>query len=250
MHYKIAGILNVTPDSLSDGGLYYSSEEAVAHARKLISDGAHIIDVGADSTRPGSVCVGADEEIKRLERVLSELRKLNIPFGVDTHHGEVARIALSFGAQYINDISGGYDHSLLEVVSEYNNAEIVLMHSRLISPHVFGEDPVGDIVETIVKSLHSIVKRAESYNIKKENIILDTGMGGFISSNPSHSFELISRYKEVTDDFSQKFMLGISRKGFLGREKSIEEKDLLSKELSLVPLKTGCVKYLRVHEVL
>lgn len=243
-----SGILNVTPDSFSDGGLYFTPEKALLKAQELITDGANLVEVGADSTRPGSECVGVHEEIKRLQYVLSGLRERGVEFGVDTHQAAVAEFAIEQGARYINDISGGMDEELVRIVACSPSVDLILMHSRLTQPHVFGDSPVGDVVHVVVTSLEKILQRALTLGMKEERVILDTGMGGFVSAFPFHSQELLARFEEIVKNFSQKFMLGISRKGFLGKDLSLEQKDALSCSLSLEPLKTGRVKYLRVHD--
>lgn len=239
------GIVNITPDSFSDGGLFLEAERAVAHAKKLLQDGAGLVEFGAQSTRPGSDPVGTQEEIQRLKPVLE--RCSEIKFGIDTYRGEVAKWALDFNPVYINDISGGRDPLLLESVAE-SGCEIVLMHSRLIEPHVFGEDPQADIVDVVCVSLERLVERALSFGIKKEKIVLDTGAGAFLSSKPEDSFELFRRYHEVQERFDFPFMVAVSRKRFLKRgEENIStiELDRRSKELTC---KINA-KYFRIHEV-
>lgn len=240
------GIVNVTPDSFSDGGMFLSLQNAITRARKLINDGASLVEFGAQSTRPGSNSVGVVEELKRLLPVLEQCE--NIPFGIDTYQGEVAKKVLDFNPVYINDISGGRDPKLLESVAE-RNCEIILMHSRLVEPHVFGEDPKGDIVDIVCASLERIVERALSFGIKKEKIVLDTGAGAFLSSKPEDSFELFRRYHEVQERFDFPFMAAVSRKGFLkqGEENvSTIELDKRSEELR----SKLNAKYFRVHEIL
>lgn len=239
------GIVNVTPDSFSDGGLYISPECALSQARGLLTAGAGLVEFGAQSTRLGSVPVGADEELRRLIPVLEKSHGIN--FGVDTYRGEVAKRVIDYNPVYINDISGGKDPKLLECVAEAG-CEIILMHSRLIEPHLFGEDPKGDIIEVVCNSLEKIVERAFKFGIKKEQIVLDTGAGAFLSSRPEDSFELFRRYNEIQNRFDFPFMIAVSRKGFLRRgeeDLSTLELDRRSEELT-----SGLkAKYFRVHEV-
>lgn len=243
---KIVGVINVTPDSFSDGGNFFSPDDALKHAEYLIDNGADIVELGAQSTRPGSQSVGEEEEIRRVLPCLKGLRGKS--FGVDTYRGKVARTAIENGALYINDIMGGYDQTLLDCVAQ-NSCEVILMYSKLSSPHVFGEDPSEDIIETVSEGLSKIVFRALRAGIKESQIVLDTGMGGFISSNPAHSFELLDRYVEILEAFPYPFMLGVSRKGFLGSNMSTEERDGKSKEVVSHLLKDERIKYLRVHNV-
>lgn len=243
---KTVGVINVTPDSFSDGGNYFSPDEAIKHAGYLMDNGADIVELGAQSTRPGSQSVGAEEEIRRVLPCLKGLK--GKPFGVDTYRGKVAQISVEHGALYVNDIMGGHDQTLLDCVAQ-NSCEVILMYSKLTSPHVFGEDPNEDIIETVSEGLSKIVFRALRAGIKESQIVLDTGMGGFISSNPAHSFELLDRYVEILDSFPYPFMLGVSRKGFLGSNLSIKERDEKSKEAVKHLLKDERIKYLRVHNV-
>jgi dihydropteroate synthase len=237
------GIVNITPDSFSDGGLFLEADRALAQSKKLLKDGAGLVEFGAQSTRPGSSPVGAQEEIRRLKPVLE--RCSEIKFGVDTYRGEVAKWVLDFNPVYINDISGGRDPLLLESVAE-SGCEIILMHSRLVEPHVFGEDPKGDIVDVVCVSLERIVERALSFGIKKEKIVLDTGAGAFLSSKPEDSFELLRRYHEVQERFDFPFMIAVSRKGFLKQgNESFAVLDRRSHEI----VKGINAKYYRVHEV-
>jgi len=239
------GIVNITPDSFSDGGKFLTPQSAITQARRLIEDGASLVEFGAQSTRPGSKSVGVEEELKRLLPVL-ELTN-NISFGIDTYQGEVAKKVLEFNPVYINDISGGRDPILLECVAE-KNCEIILMHSKLLEPHVFGEDPKGDIVDHVCSSLEKIVERALSFGIKKEKIVLDTGAGAFLSSKFEDSFELFRRFSEVQSRLDYPFMIAVSRKGFLKRGEenvSMSELDRRSRELT----QNLNARYFRVHEV-
>lgn len=243
---KIVGVINVTPDSLSDGGNFFSSENALKQSENLFNNGADLVELGGQSTRPGSQSIGEEEEIRRILPCLKGLKGKQ--FGVDTYRGNVAQIAVEHGAVYINDIMGGHDQALLDCVAR-NSCEIILMYSKLVAPHVFGEDPTDDIVETISEGLSKIVFRALRAGIKESQIILDTGMGGFISSNPDHSYELLARYNEILDIFPYPFMLGVSRKGFLGKELTIAQRDEKSKDVVSHLLSDSRIKYLRVHEV-
>lgn len=243
---KLVGVINITPDSFSDGGKYTSPESALTQAEYLLKKGASLVELGAQSTRPGSESVGEEEEKNRILPCLKAFK--NIPFGVDTYRGSIAEVSVDHGAIYINDIMGGTDQRLLDCVSK-SSCEIILMHSRLKAPHVFGDDPSEDIVEAISEGLSKIVFRALRAGVRESQIVLDTGMGAFISSNPNHSYELLNRYEEILEIFPYPFMLGVSRKGFLGKDLSIAEKDKKSKEVISHLIDNQRIKYLRVHDI-
>ena len=241
---KLVGVLNITPDSFSDGGEFLSPAQANAQTQKLFKDGASIVELGGQSTRPGSSAVGDEEELKRIMPCMQALS--GKAFGVDTYRYLVAEQAIKHGAVYINDITGGRDPNMLHVVQQ-NDCEVILMHSRLTSPHEFGENPTGDIVQHVADSLARIADRALKAGISESKIVLDTGMGGFISSQSSHSFELLERYREVLSQFPFPFMLGVSRKGFLGKELPNDQRDQKSLEVVRHLLDEPKIKYLRVH---
>lgn len=249
--YKIVGILNVTPDSFSDGGKFFSGPSALIHAKQLQEQGADIIEIGGDSTRPGSVCVGLEEEWRRLEPVLNGLPE-GVVVSVDTHHASTAERALESGASIINDISAGHDPRMFEVVAQHA-ARIVLMYSRLAAPHAFADEKSGDIVALASDFLLNKVELALAAGIKRENIILDPGMGAFISTTPQRSFELLTRFSEL-QNLGFPLMLGVSRKKFLKREgeSSVAERDHLSAQWSktvLDALPSSQVVYIRAHNV-
>jgi len=247
--YKIVGILNLTPDSFSDGGSFYPAEKALEQAGRLRAQGAVIIELGGDSTRPGSVCTGWQEEWRRIEPVLKGLAD-GVVVSVDTHHASTAERALDSGARMINDISAGQDPRMFELVAQHA-AQIVLMYSRLAAPHVFADEAPGDIIALASDFLLNKVELALAAGIKRENIILDPGMGAFISASPERSFELLTRFSEL-QSLGFPLMLGISRKGFLKRdgENSPVERDedsaLWSRKV-LKSLPPSQLVYLRVH---
>lgn len=248
---KLVGILNLTPDSFSDGGKYNNQEQAVAHARRLISEGADWVELGGDSTRSGSICVGPQEEWKRVEPVLQALSG-QCALALDTHHAQVARQALTYGVSIINDVSAGSDPQMFEVLAA-SSAKLVLMYSRCITPHVFGPEASGDIITCIIEFWSAKRALAFQAGIKPEQLIFDTGMGAFLSAKPDRSLELLQRFSEL-QVFEHPLMLAISRKGFTkeAQETSIDQRDHRSLQLTLDVLQKanlGCPVYLRVHNV-
>ena len=241
MKIKLVGVVNVTPDSFSDGGCYYSAENALKRYYQLISDGADYVEFGADSSRPGSVCVGFEEEIRRLSFINPDLK-----YGVDTHFSETAQFAIDRGAEFINDISGGSDRKIFSILKD---KKIILMNSRG-KPHDFSNVDTFNF-ETVITKLHEIIKKT---NLSREQIIIDPGIGGFISDNPQDSIDLLDNFNLILDlGFS--VMLGLSRKNFLrsfGCE-TIDELDYKGLELTKNMVnkfeRFSNTLYLRVHNV-
>ena len=206
----IVGVLNVTPDSFSDGGRYLAPEAAIHHANLLLSSGADLVDIGADSTRPGSVCIGDEEEWSRLEPVLngvSDITKVSI----DTHSMPTARRAIKAGVRMINDISGG-SQEMFELVAD-TGVKLVIMYSRCPSPHVFKYEESENIFEDIRNFFDKKIDAAEQTGVALSQLIFDPGMGSFISKNPLISIELLHQFECFAS--YERLYLGVSRKGFL-----------------------------------
>lgn len=247
---KLIGILNVTPDSFTDGGEFLSYEHAIAHAEAMIRAGADIIDIGGDSTRPGSRCTGPDEEWRRIERIIKALAS-RCMVSVDTHHATVAREALSAGAKMINDVTAGSDPEMFSAVANAG-ASLILMYSRCSKPHSFDKEPTGDIVERAKEFLVQRAERAIAAGVDRDKIILDPGMGGFISESPQVSWNVISRFDEF-EDLGFPLCFASSRKGFLRtqHENSAKDRDSAS-ALTAVMAKHRCpqgLRYVRTHNV-
>lgn len=223
----VVGILNVTPDSFSDGGSFLDPAQAIMHAHALREQGADIIEIGGDSTRSGSCCVGPHEEWRRVGEVVRALAA-QMPVAVDTHHHTVASQALAAGAVMINDISCGHDRQLLAAVAS-SQAKLTMMFSRCPAPHDFThlEQPlVGDVVLVARQGLKAARDRAVECGIDSERLVLDPGMGAFISAEPEHSWALLGRFGEFAE-LGCALMLGVSRKGFLKQpaEQAVLERD-------------------------
>lgn len=237
---KIAGILNVTPDSFSDGGKYFNPDAARRQLFQLIEDGADLIDIGAESTKPFSKTVSAKEQIERLKPVLQNLP--NIPLSIDTRSAEVAEFALDNGVTIINDVSGmDFDPKIADVAAKYN-ATIILQHSTKNTE----DKPIyRDVVEEVYLKLLSKYKEAKDKDIK--NIILDPGIG--FGKTRRDNYEILNRIEEFFS-LDCPIMVGISRKSLLGLEKSDDNelKDALSLAISYPLIQKG-VDYLRVHNV-
>ena len=241
---KIVGILNVTPDSFSDGGLYNEPQTAIKKLVELFEDGADMVDIGAESTRPNSVAVNSEEQIKRLKPVLEFIQKEfngKLPISVDTRSSDVADFALNLGVNIINNVSGAeYDPKILNVVSKYN-AGIILQHSKG-TPN--SEPVYTNLIDEIFSGLKNKVDYAKEAGIN--NIIIDPGIG--FGKSRLDNLKIL----DSIDDFyglNCPVMIGISRKRILGIPTSeISLKDALTLAYSY-PLIEKKVDFLRVHNV-
>ena len=213
----IMGILNVTPDSFSDGGQFPSLDAALAHAEQMIAEGADIIDVGGESTRPGGEPVSVEEEIKRVVPVIEALSaRVTTPISVDTTKSEVARAALDAGAAIVNDISAlRFDFYVADAVARAG-AGLVLMHSRGTPATMHRMPPVADIMEEVISSLRASIHMAERRGVSPESIVIDPGIG--FGKTQEQNIELIARLDELIAAFpAYPLMIGTSRKSFIGR---------------------------------
>jgi dihydropteroate synthase len=210
----LMGVLNVTPDSFSDGGKFFDVKRAVAQALAMQRDGADIIDIGAESTRPGSQGISAAEELRRLLPVLEKLRgKLKIPISVDTQKSSVAEIALGAGAQILNDVSGlRADPRLARVAAKFH-APLILMHMRG-DPRTMQKGPFArDVLKDVMQGLRRSIAVARRAGVAKSQIVIDPGIG-FGKSFPQN-YELLAKVPALAK-LGYPILVGTSRKGFLG----------------------------------
>jgi dihydropteroate synthase len=210
----IMGVLNVTPDSFSDGGKFFDVKRAVAQALAMQRHGADIIDIGAESTRPGSQGISAAEELRRLLPVLEALRgKLKIPISVDTQKSAVAEIGLGAGAQIINDISGLRSDPRLAQVAAKFRAPLILMHMRG-NPRTMQKGPFArDVLQDVTKGLRRSITIARKAGVAKSQIVIDPGIG--FGKSFSQNYELLAKLPELAK-LGFPLLVGTSRKGFLG----------------------------------
>ena len=213
----IMGILNVTPDSFSDGGQFVTLDTALAHAEQMIAEGADIIDVGGESTRPGGEPISVEEEIERVVPVISALaQRSNVPISVDTTKSEVARAALDAGAAIVNDISAlRFDFYVADAVARAG-AGLVLMHSRGTPATMHRLPPVADIMHEVTHSLRASINMAERRGVKRESIVIDPGIG--FGKSQEQNLELIAKLDQLIAAFPDyPLLIGSSRKSFIGR---------------------------------
>ncbi|MBI4975365.1 dihydropteroate synthase, partial [Candidatus Peregrinibacteria bacterium] len=220
----LMGVINLTPDSFSDGGKFNTLGKALKQAKKLESDGADILDIGGESTGPNAKPITLKEELKRVIPILKEIRKsTKLPISIDTYKSEVAKKALEAGANIINDVTAlRGDKNMVKIAAKYK-CPIILMYSKDKTPHAtIKKTTYKDIIETIKKFLTKQIAYAEKSGIKRKNIIIDPGMGQFISATAKYSFEIIARLKEL-ETLKRPILMGISRKSFLQEDISSRE---------------------------
>lgn len=210
------GVLNVTPDSFSDGGEFNDLNSAVTRALEIEAEGANVIDIGGESTRPGSQAISIEEETARVIPVIERLRgRLNIPISVDTTKSAIARAAINSGAEIINDVSGlRFDPSLAQVAAE-TGAGLVLMHSRGTPENMQRLPPVQDIFLEVRRDWRRAIDLALGSGVAPDKLILDPGVG--FGKTPEQNLQLIYRLDSLAEGFDYPILLGPSRKSFIKR---------------------------------
>ena len=247
----VMGILNVTPDSFSDGGQFDSVDTAIHQAERMIAEGADIIDVGGESTRPGSERVSAGEEIARVVPIIAAIaQRFDIPVSIDTSKSEVARAAIDAGAEIINDISGlRFDKKIAEVAVR-SNAGLVLMHSRGEFESMHSQPPVDDIFADVESDFRRSIKLASDHGVKDECIALDVGIG--FGKTVEQNVAMIAHLDRLTDPFADfPIIVGASRKSFIGKLLDIPEPiDRLNGSLAVAAIAAwnGAMIF-RIHDV-
>ena len=240
----IMGILNVTPDSFSDGGRWNTAEKAQSHTREMTDAGADIIDVGAESTRPGGQPLTAEEEIERMKIFLPVvLGESSVPVSVDTYHWKTADYALHAGAHMMNDIWGlQYDHGEMAEVAGCHQVPVIVMHNKADTNYN------GDIIEEMKIFFDKSLDIALQAGVKEENIILDPGIG--FGKDGNQNMEVLRRLDELVRAFPCPWLLGVSRKRFIGAILDLPagERDEGTGAAGLWGINKGC-SILRVHNV-
>ncbi|MBI5007771.1 MAG: dihydropteroate synthase [Nitrosomonadales bacterium] len=242
----VMGIVNVTPDSFSDGGQHASTAAAIAHARQLIADGADILDIGGESTRPGAAEVGEQQELERVLPVIEGLCGISIPLSIDTYKPAVMRAALAAGASMVNDVNALQAAGALEVVTR-TDAAVCLMHKQG-DPQTMQQRPqYRDVVEEVSDFLGGRVAAVEAAGIARERIVIDPGFG--FGKTVAHNLELL-RGLESFRALGVPLLAGLSRKSMLGAiaGRDVNERLAASVAAALLAVQRGAA-IVRVHDV-
>ncbi len=247
----VMAILNRTPDSFSDGGKFFSIENALQQAEKFVEEGADILDIGGESTRPNSERVSTKEEVSRVVPVIEAIsKKFGVPISVDTTKAEVAERAVNAGAEIINDISGlRFDEKIAEVAAKYK-AGLILMHSRGDFSAMHKQATVEDIFREVSGNFRQSIKKAESFGVKPENIALDVGIG--FSKTFEQNLELLAKFNLFAAEFLNfPLLVGASRKSFIGKILgNAPASERLNGSLAVVAISVwNGVNIVRVHDV-
>ena len=245
----VMGILNITPDSFADGGKYLSKDDAVSGGRRLVVEGADIIDVGGESTRPGAERVSETEELKRVIPVIKELVKDGAVVSVDTMRAEVAKEAIAVGATYINDVSGGLaDEKMAKVIASNPKVQYIVMHWRGHSKNMQEQVIYKDVVKEVKEELDERVASLLKAGVSNEQIILDPGIG--FAKESEHNWQILQNIDRI-QLLGYPLLVGVSRKRFLGE--LINAKNPNDREAATIALTTELARLkvwgVRTHAV-
>ena len=247
----VMGILNVTPDSFSDGGHFFSPERAVAHAEQMASEGADLIDIGGESTRPGSEFAPEEEELRRVIPVIERLAGISsVPISIDTTKSSVARAALEAGAEIVNDISGlRFDPLIADEVANAK-AGLILMHSRGVPKTMQQLPPVKNIMKEVMDSLRESISSARRRGVASQSIAIDPGIG--FGKTAEQNLGLIANLEQLSREFSDfPIVIGTSRKSFIGKllDHAHPDQRLYGTIASTVAAAMNGADIVRVHDV-
>ncbi|HVS34303.1 MAG TPA: dihydropteroate synthase [Gemmataceae bacterium] len=245
----VMGIINVTPDSFSDGGRFAATEAAVIHGIDLVRQGADLLDIGGESTRPGADPIDVEEELRRVLPVVRELAaQTSVPLSVDTCKAETARQALAAGAHVINDVTALLGDADMAGVVRDTGAGVILMHMQG-TPRTMQVNPVyEDVTKEVTAFLEARLQAAEDVGIARSQVVLDPGVG--FGKTFEHNLELLARLAEL-QRLGRPVCLGVSRKGFLGKllDRSVAERMVSSVAAVCHALAHGAAQIVRVHDV-
>jgi dihydropteroate synthase len=247
---RVMGIVNVTPDSFSDGGLHASTREALAHAERLLADGADILDIGGESTRPGAASVSLDEERARVLPVLRAALAWQIPLSIDTRHPSLMREALALGADLINDVNALRAPGAMEVLAKHPSAAVCLMHMKG-EPGTMQQAPSydgDDVLAAVTRFLRERREAALAAGIAADRLVLDPGIG--FGKTAAHNWALLQRQEEL-HSLGAPLLIGWSRKSTLGAatdQPDASQRDAASVAAALLAVRRGA-HLLRVHNV-
>jgi dihydropteroate synthase len=242
----VMGIVNVTPDSFSDGGHHASTQAAIDHAQRLIEEGADILDIGGESTRPGAAFVSQQEELDRVLPVIQGLRSIAIPISIDTYKPSVMRAALSAGASMVNDVNALQTEGALDVIAE-SAAAVCLMHKQG-TPATMQQSPVyQDVLEEVVGFLSERIAVLEAAGIDRQRIVIDPGFG--FGKTVAHNLELLGQLASLRK-LGVPILAGLSRKSMLGAitGRDVSDRVVASVTAALLAVQRGA-SIVRVHDV-
>jgi dihydropteroate synthase len=243
------GVLNVTPDSFSDGGRFATVEAAVERARAMVAEGAEMIDIGGESTRPGSQPVPAEEQIRRVVPVIERIATLPATISIDTTRAAVAQAVLDAGAAVVNDISAGRDDPALLPLVAQRGCPIILMHMQG-TPATMQQAPhYQDVVAEVAAFLRERVEAAAAAGVDRGRILIDPGIG--FGKLLTHNLELLRRQRELIDAVGRPAVIGTSRKGFIGKITGVEQPDqrLFGTAAAVAWTVANGAAVVRVHDV-
>jgi dihydropteroate synthase len=244
----VMGVLNVTPDSFSDGGLWFKTDDAIRHALEMVEEGATIVDVGGESTRPGAAPVAAEEELRRVIPVIEAIRpEIDVPISIDTRKPEVARRAVDAGAAIVNDTAGEDVSPDMDAVVAESGAAYVIMHSRGSPDTMRSLTDYDDVVADVRSFLERRVEEARDAGVSAEAIAVDPGIG--FAKTPDQSLRLLRSTKEFVD-IGVPVLIGTSRKSFIGAVLDVPEDQRIEGTLASISWAVSAgARIVRVHDV-
>lgn len=246
---RVMGIVNLTPDSFSDGGHHAAVPAALVHCERLLKEGADILDIGGESTRPGAEPVPLEEELARVLPVLRGALTLGVPISLDSYKPAVMRAALDLGVDIVNDIKGLRESDALEVVAAHPSCGVCLMHMRGMDPKTMqeGEPEYGDVVAEVANFLRERIAVVMEGGVAPERLVLDPGIG--FGKRSEHNVELLARQHELLA-LGRPLLAGWSRKGTLGRltGREVDDRLVASVAAALAAVQRGA-RIVRVHDV-
>lgn len=245
---RVMAILNITPDSFSDGGRLLTPEQVQARGDALVAEGADLLDIGGESTRPGSAPVSEAEELARVLPVIRALSPLGLPISIDTRNAEVARQAVEAGAVIINDVSGLRHDPAMAATAAALGVGLILMHSRATPRDMQADPRYDDLPGEVTAELQAACRVAEAAGVAPERIVLDPGLG--FAKTADHNLELLQGLPELARALGKPLLVGASRKSFIGRVLELGVDDRLEGSLAVaVAAALGGAQIVRAHDV-
>jgi dihydropteroate synthase len=250
MTLQVMGVLNITPDSFSDGGLFLKPEAALGQAKQLVADGATILDVGGESTRPGAARVSIEEEIARVVPVIEAIKPLGVEISIDTMNAETARAAIAAGATIINDVSGGKNDPTIFTVAAETDKPIIISHWRGHSDQMDSLNQYQSIGKDVAAELHEQIRKAQNAGVSKTNIIIDPGLG--FAKDADQNWQLLDELQEL-QNLGFPILIGASRKRFIAARltepDTVDARDRATAKLMNELTQKYSIWGIRVHNV-